>query len=314
MKMDDLLGYPCFWKPPYVYVRAGPGKIFCGSVPENHQSISQLWPVPCIDSYHSYRRISIHWHLKIPTSQAGAVILRVHQVKERLCHSTPSGGYGIARGASSPVSMAGETVAALGVLETKRCNCGDRWGEMQQSALPHQQVISVIWEFDGNNLLSSWSDSIWISSHVKSKQPGNELLVLRQKWDEVRAAMLTQVLPERYILKFMKQTCPISFQRGQFQLKKKLQWSKQPEFVASLNWLDALPPLSTYTATYSLKQARIEHRKQTYVPTFMFLFYLIPKVEATNVWASCRCFPSRSIPSRDCRGRVAICGYAELKL
>ena len=100
---------------------------------------------PChIDSYHSYRRISIHWHLKIPTSQAGAVILRVHQVKERLCHSTPSGGYGIARGASSPVSMAGETVAALDVLETKRCNCGDRWGEMQRSALPHQQVISVI--------------------------------------------------------------------------------------------------------------------------------------------------------------------------
>lgn len=243
MKIDDLLGYPCFWKPPYVYVRAGPGKIFCGSVPENHQSISQLWPVPRIDSYHSYRRISIHWHLKIPTSQAGAVILRVHQVKERLCHSTPSGGYGIARGASSPVSMAGETVAALGVLETKRCNCGDRWGEMQQSALPHQQVISVIWEFDGNHLLSSWSDSIWISSHVKSKQPGNELLVLRQKWDEVRAAMLTQVLPERYILKFMKQTFPISFQRDQFQLKKKkLQWSKQPEFVASLNWLDALPP------------------------------------------------------------------------
>lgn len=74
------------------------------------------------------------------------------------------------------------------------------------------------------------------------------------------------------------------------------------------------PPLSTYTATYSLKQARIEDRKQTYVPTFMFLFYLIPKVEATNVWATCRCFPSRSIPSRDCRGRVAICGYAELKL
>lgn len=240
MKIDDLLGYPCFWKPPYVYVRAGPGKIFCGSVPENHQSISQLWPVPRIDSYHSYRRISIHWHLKIPTSQAGAVILRVHQVKERLCHSTPSGGYGIARGASSPVSMAGETVAALGVLETKRCNCGDRWGEMQQSALPHQQVISVIWEFDGNHLLSSWSDSIWISSHVKSKQPGNELLVLRQKWDEVRAAMLTQVLPERYILKFMKQTFPISFQRDQFQLKKK-NCNDQSSLSLSHHWIDWTP-------------------------------------------------------------------------
>ena len=235
------------------------------------------------------------------------------QVKERLCHSTPSGGYGIARGPSSPVSMAGETVAApwrVGNEALLWRQVG--WNATVCIASPASNICDltilmgiiflvpevILFEYLHMLNQSSQEMSCWScgKKEMKCKQP---------------------CLPKScLILKFMKQTFPISFQRGQFQLKKKKTAMIKAAWVCRITELIGrpAPPLSTYTATYSLKQARIEHRKQTYVPTFMFLFYLIPKVEATNVLASCRCFPSRSIPSRDCRGRVAICGYAELKL
>ena len=67
--------------------------------------------------------------------------ISVHcDVKERLCHSTPSGGYGVTAVASSPVSIAGETMPSC----WKRSTATVQTGGMKRhrtSALPHQQYL-----------------------------------------------------------------------------------------------------------------------------------------------------------------------------